>query len=71
MDIIGRIGRVKNILGIRSEFINLKCKIVGKNLADVNFVDIVFLEGIYKNSGSYRSKIEYIELTNNLIMETE
>ena len=71
MDIIGRIGRVKNIPDIRSEFINLKCKIVGKNLADVNFVDIVFLEGIYKNSGSYRSKIEYIELTNNLIMETE
>lgn len=71
MDIIGRIGRVKNIPDIRSEFINLKCKIVGKNLADVNFVDIVFLEGKYKYSGSYRSKIEYIELTNNLIMETE
>lgn len=68
MDIIGRIGRIKNIPSIRSEFINLKCKIVGKNSTGV---DIVFLEGRYKYCGSYRSKIEYIELTNNLIMETE
>ena len=71
MDIIGRIGKVKNLPGIRSEFINLKCKIVGKNPAGVNTVYIVFLEGRYKYSGSYSSKIEYIELTNNLIMETE
>ena len=68
MDIIGRIGKVKNLPDIRSEFINLKCKIVGK---DQLYVNIVFLEGRYKNTGSYRSKIEYIELTNNLIMETE
>ena len=68
MDIIGRIGRIKNMPYVKSEFINLKCKIVGKNLTGVN---VVFLEGEYKNYGRYNAKIEYIELTKNLIMETE
>ena len=71
MEIIGRIGKIKKLPIIRSEFINLKCKIVGKDQLHVNTVYIVFLEGRYKHSGSYRTKIEYIELTNNLIMETE
>lgn len=68
MDIIGRIGRLKNIPSISSEFRNLKCKIIGKNPIDIN---IMFLEGEYKNCVIYGVKIECIELTNNLIMETE
>lgn len=68
MDIIGRIGRVKNISSVRSEFRNLKCKIIGKSSIGVT---IVFLEGEYKNYGKYYVKIECIELINNLIMETE
>lgn len=68
MDIIGRIGRIKNIPSVKSEFINLKCKIVGKNSTGIN---VVFLEGEYKNYGRYNAKIECIELINNLIMETE
>ena len=67
MDIIGRIGRLKNIPSVIPEFRNIRCKITGKNKIGVN---IVFLEGEYKHC-NYGAKIECIELINNLITETE